>query len=345
MSGQTYIRPEGPLTDLSASRIRTVDACGLKFKYQYVDKLPAKLERASTMFGNVIHDAVDLWYAPEHNYQVESLRDLVRGLWAEYLPPNVWSATKRCLSLEQALDGVAGAILLGRPTLKAPKTTKAFLESSEFALFEDAREEMVRRCDATEDVKWPKDENPLQAYHKSILMADQLQARWRHQPKPLFVEQPFLLEFEGYTLRGRIDQIRRDISPQTGEILPIELVDLKTGRGLLTQQEAFVQAWIYYEACHRDIALPEPDHVCFWMVRHNKGQYGKLDRERHGKLALRILNNTARKIVTGDWSPQYGTQCKLCDYKEDCENEIAIWPVGEDTMQIEGVNYFGSDKE
>lgn len=339
VSGQPFVRPDGPLTDLSKSRITTVNACGLRFKKQYIDKLPAPFDRASTMFGNIFHDAVERWYAPENNYQTESLWGHVDALWREYLPPTVWAATERCLGLDKQLELVADAILLGRPELKSPRTTKAFMESSEFKQFEDARDVMLERCDKVEDMSWPKDENPFQAYRKSKEYAIKLQARWRNQPQPLFVEQPFLLDFEGYTLKGRIDQIRQDINTVTGELLPIELLDMKTGRNALSQQEAFLQAWIYYEACYRDPVLPEPDRVCFWLVRHNRGQYGTLDRERHGRLALGILNNTARKIITGDWAPAYGTrECGLCDYKDECAADIGMWPVGADTMEIEGVN-------
>lgn len=333
MSGQPYQRdPNAPLTDLSVSRIKVVDKCGLAFKYNYVDHIPAASESASMLFGNVIHDGVDQWYGT-HNHSNLDLAPIFTGLWSKYLPKQIWTATERCLAADKDLEALAEIIKIARPTIKAPRQTKDFLESAEFARFEDLRENMIDKCDAIEEMRWPKDENPLQAYYKSMAIAKQMQLRWQRLPAPLFVEVPFLLKFEGFTIKGRIDQIRQDPNEQ-GELRPMELLDIKTGRQPLTQMEAFIQAFLYDEACHTNEDLPEPDHVTFWLARHDRSQDGRIDRERHRRLALRILNNVARTIITGAWEPHYGMWCRQCDYKELCEQEIGLWPVGEDTLEL-----------
>lgn len=334
MSGQPYERdPNAPLTDLSVSRIKVVDKCGLAFKYNYVDRIPAATESASMMFGNIVHDGVDLWYR-SGKHTTDPLAPIFVKLWSEYLPKQVWSATERCLAADKDCEALSEAIKIARPTIKAPRQTKDFLESAEHARFEDLREALMSKCDAIEEVRWPKDENPLQAYRKSMIIAEQMQARWQPLPMPLVVEEPFLLKFEGFTIKGRIDQIRQD-PDQNGELKPVELLDIKTGKQPLTQMEAFIQAFLYDEACYTNPELPEPDHVTFWLARHNRSQDGRVSRDKHRALALRILNNVARTIITGAWEPHYGSWCRMCDYKELCEEEIGLWPVGEDTLTLE----------
>lgn len=334
MSGQPYKRPDSSLHELSASRIRTVDTCGLKFRYQYVDKIPASSEIAAVLFGNVVHDGVDVWYGPSGDgFKTTSLRQCFHDKWVEYLPKNIWNALERCLALDQELEASAQAILLLRPELKSPRTTKAFLESSTNKLFEDQREELLKRCGAQDGIKWPAHENPIQGYRKSMEIADQMQALWQPLRRPIAVEYPFRLEFEGFSLRGRIDQVRND-PDANGQVLN-ELLDIKTGRQLMSQMEAFVQAFIYDEACYQDEALPTPDHVTFWMARFNKAQHGRIDRARHRKMAQGILNSVARRIITADYQPNYGMHCKMCDFKGLCEQEISLWPAGSDSLVLE----------
>jgi len=336
MSGQQYERPPGPLTDLSPSRVRSVQTCSLAFRYEYVDRIPALTESASALFGNVVHDGVQVWYGEPDSgdHQRLDLANIFHGLWAEYLPAGIWPALERCLEADRALEALAQAILISRPELKAPRQTKDFLSSAEFKQFEDHRENLIQKCDDLEEMRWPKDESPFQAYRKSMVVAASLTQLWKQKPRPLFVEEPFLLTFEGYTIKGRIDQIRCDPNEQ-GEPGPLELWDIKTGRQLMSQMEAFIQAFLYDEACFESEKLPSPELVTFWMARHDKPQRGKIDRERHRKLALRVLNNVARTIITGAWEPSYGHWCKRCDFAELCEEEINLWPAGSEGLVLE----------
>lgn len=338
MSGQPYERPPGPLTDLSVSRIKVVDKCGLAFRYTYVDKIPAPSESASMLFGNVVHDGVQVWYGEpgSNDHQRLDLARVFHDLWVQYLPPGIWPALDRCLDADRTLEALSQAIMISRPELKNPRQTKAFLESAEFKQYEDLREALTSKCDDLEEMRWPKDEGPIQAYRKSMVVASQLSRRWQHMPRPLVVEHPFLLKFEGYTIKGRIDQIRCDPLP-TGEVGPLELLDIKTGRQVMTQMEAFIQAFLYDEACHIAEELPDPELITFWLARHDKPQHGRIDRERHRALALRILNNVARTIITGAWEPHYGMWCKQCDFADLCEQEIGLWPAGTDSLVLEPV--------
>lgn len=329
--------PVGELTDLSPSRIRVADKCGLAFRYQYVDQLPAPMERAATIFGSVVHSALHVWYGMDgvegNPHQDQSLPDLITKEWPQHLPKEIWRYTMKALEAERETNAVEAAILIGRPDLKAPRTTKAFLKSQEWEDYNEKLEKLIEVCDKREDIRWPKDENPLKAYVKSLQVAGWMQRRWGHLPRPLAVERPFALEFEGFVMRGRLDQFRADPRPGTGEVVT-DLVDIKTGRNLHSQMEAFIQAWLYDKAARQMDDLPVADYVSFYMARHDKPQHGRIDPKRHDKLALRILRGVGRKIVMGQFEPSYGHWCDRCDFKALCQAEIDLWPAGTDGIVI-----------
>jgi RecB family exonuclease len=163
-------------------------------------------------------------------------------------------------------------------------------------------------------------------------IANQLQALWQPKPRPLFIEYPFIIEFEGLEIKGRIDQIRADPDPY-GQVL-VEGLDLKTGKRLMSQMDAFLQAFLYNEAAYQCPDLPVPDYWTFYMARHNKPQHGKIDRERHTRIAAKILKRVKNQIQSGDYAPQYGLWCDWCDYRQLCETEISMWSPGQDTLVL-----------
>lgn len=330
---------EKELHELSNSRIHVENKCGLAFKYQYVDKLPAPYETGALIFGHAIHDGIAEWYGvgiktPTNAKQHEllDLPELVDAQWERLLPPNVYEAVMGMIELGQEATAVAEAIKLKRPELRAPSQTKDYLNSEAVKKLNKAREEMLELCDASSEVKWPKTEDPYQAYLKAHAIAERLQREWRPQPRPLLVEQQFVLEFEGFTLHGRIDQLRQDMDVDTGEALEPAIHDTKTGKNLFTQMGVFTQAFIYREAVADMDDVPSTNKVVFDMVRHTdatdrtRQQTATIDPERHRKLALRILNSTARRIITADFQPNFGFWCERCDFREVCESEIGLWP-------------------
>lgn len=329
---------EKELHELSNSRIHVENKCGLAFKYQYVDKLPAPYETGALIFGHAIHDGIAEWYgvgvrtptnAKQH--QILDLPELVDAQWERLLPPKVYEAVMGMIELGQEARAVAEAIKLGRPELRAPTQTKAYLNSEAVKKLNKAREEMLELCDASSEVKWPKTEDPYQAYLKAHAIAERLQEEWRPQPRPLLVEQQFVLEFEGFTLHGRLDQLRQDMDPNTGEALEPAIHDTKTGANLFSQMGVFVQAFIYREAVAAMDDAPTTNKVVFDMVRHTtkanrtKSQIVTIDPERHRKRALSILNGTARRIITADFEPRFGFWCDRCDFSDLCEAELGLW--------------------
>lgn len=320
---------------LSVSQVKLADKCSLAWHYRYVDELPAPEEAASKVFGTVVHNGVENWYGDpgSDNHQKQELRSYVHDQWFEYLPQEVAIELRHCIAAERELAELEQLVRISRPKIKSPRTTVDFLKSPQFKHFEDARDGLLAASTKCEDMRWPQTENAFQAYMKSLFIANQLQERWRHFPRPLVIEREFTIELAGIEVRGRIDQIRNDPDPQ-GEV-KTEGLDLKTGRQLMTQMDAFLQAFLYNEACHLDPGLPVPDFWTFWMARHNKPQRGEIDRERHTKIAERILTRVRRQIASGDYAPHYGMWCKSCDYAGICEAEISMWPPGQDSLVLD----------
>lgn len=330
------------LTDFSASRLGVASRCGLAFEYQYVRKLPAPYDRGAMMFGNAVHDGTAEWYGPDDNpgqHHEVPLAPIVLAQWERLLPPVIWRNVQELRDLDAECDAVASAILFKRPTLKSPRTTKEFMESAASQEFSSKKNAMVERCDALDEVKWPKDEDPYVAYRKSALIADQMQTRWQKLPRPLAVERPFAIEVEGFRVRGRIDQYRADPMPGSGEAL-LCMIDIKTGRQLMTQMEAFLQSFLYYKAIQSFDDLPdlptERDNIAFYHARSNKYQQGRIDEPRHRRLASRILNGRARQIAMGQFEPSYGMWCKMCDFNDICSSEISIWSGDGVTVELMG---------
>lgn len=327
------------LHDLSPSRIKLAQACGLAFRYRYVDKLPSATHAAAAIFGTVLHTAVAKWYDEgpttddnRHQHKDLDLVQLVRDEWPERLPPAIWTAVNGLIEYDKELEKVAEAIKLGRPNLKAPRSTKAFLESSAQKEFQDKRMALFELTENYSEIRWGKNDDPFKEYQRSLEIADRLQREWKPLPRPLAVEEPFRLEFEGYTIRGAIDQVRQDPDRETGQMGPPRLVDMKSNKQLMSQMEAFMQSWTYNIALRQIENLPATNLVEFWMLRHKhenldrvKVQRGTIDPDRHDKIALRILNGTSRKIITGQYEPNYGHGCKMCDYRPICEQELTIW--------------------
>jgi CRISPR/Cas system-associated exonuclease Cas4 (RecB family) len=332
--------------------------CGLAFEYQYVRHLPSPSENAKAILGNIIHGGVERWYGgegprtPENEnaHKEQSLIEIVKEEWPErpaaddavpeeYVqrryPPGIWNLIAELADLDEGREALASAITMVRPEIKAPKQTQDFLQSEEQTGFNAKMNELLKLQGEFNEIHWAKDENAFQAYQRSLIMARRIELEWKLQPRPLLVEEPFRLEFEGFVLRGRIDQVRQDIDPKTGELVEPRVRDIKTGKEMMTQQEAFLQAFIYITATKRmDYAfLPSRDILDFdfYMTRHIdaanriKRQVGHIDLERHGKLALRILSGAANIITSGSYEPHYGRWCKMCDFKDICDSEIRIW--------------------
>ncbi len=288
------------------------------------------------MFGTVVHRGVQNWYGHDedtNDFANTSLVDIVAKIWPEVLPPDIWKHTRRAIEAHIETAEVEQAIMLVRPELKSPRTTKDFLNSDASKKLVALVSELDAACSSCETMSWPSDENPLKAYMKSTAIAAMLQERWKDLPRPITVERPFVLEFDGFVVKGAMDQLRQDPDPETGEVIH-DLRDIKTGRQPMTQMQALIQMFIYWEACLQNPELPTPDQVTFDLVRLGKLQTGMVDYERHRKIVLQIMKSVARRIMTADYEPRFGMWCKTCDYFGDCSEDIRLWDPETDGLTV-----------
>lgn len=318
------------VTDLSVSRAKLSDKCMLAFKYARIDHIPEPSEGARKLFGNVVHNGVQNWY--DSDFSKTKLSDFIAAQWWEILPQDVATSLRKVLRAERDLVDLDQLIQITRPTIKAPRQTKAFMESDEQKRWLDAKDGLDAASNECKTIRWPKAENAFQAYMKSMVIANQLQDRWAHRPRPIGVELEFSIEFGGITWRGRIDQVRADPDPEG--VVKVEGLDIKTGMQPMTQMDAFLQAFIYNEACIVLPELPTPDYWTFWLARHNRPQHAIIERERHTQLALRILNSVRNRLEAEEYPPSYGMWCGSCDFASLCEAEISIWEPGTDGMAL-----------
>jgi RecB family exonuclease len=322
------------LTDFSPSRLVTAGKCGRAFEYQYVRKIPAPYDRGAMLLGDAVHNGVQAWYELlDNGFRHNDLAMSIHNQWPKLLPPAVWRKVSDMIDLNRECQAVAATIHFQRPELKSPTTTQAFLKSEAAKQFAQAKSDMLEFCDALDEVKWPKDEDPFKAYQKSMAWAANMQRRWQHLPRPLVVEGAFVVEFAGFRVRGRIDALRVDPLASTGEAIPT-IVDYKTGRNALSQMEAFLQMFLYYKAIEGDPGLPTTDRVAFYLTRKDQYQQGIIDPKRHERLASQILNGRARQIAMGQFEPSFGFWCKSCDFNDICSKEISIWQ-GDDGLVAE----------
>lgn len=312
----------------------------LAFDFRYRKKLPTPSDSAASKFGTAIHVGVQEWYGgpgpitPENAvaHQDQKLAELIKQQWPELIPPGIWEIVQRLIEFDKECEALASMIVMKRE-LKAPRQSKDFLSSEVWKDFNDEALHLIEVCDNFNEIHWPRNENAFQAYQKSIAQAYRIESEWKGLPRPLLVEEPFRLELDGYVLRGQVDQVREDPNP-AGEPQPQRVRDIKTGKQLMTQMEAFWQAWIYNEATflmdYEFLKQPIVDFD-FYMTRHVgkdnriKKQEGRIERARHRKLALRILNGVVRNIVNGADEPHYGYHCKQCDFRDLCADEINLW--------------------
>jgi hypothetical protein len=317
------------LTDFSPSRLGVASRCGRAFDFQYIKKLPAPYDKGAMLLGDAVHNGVQAWYelpneGTAQGYQLHDLAPIVCAQWEFLLPPAVWAMVQRMRDLDAECVALAQYIAIKRPQIKAVVQTKEYQSSQQFKDFSEARGVMLEFCDALDEVKWPKDEDPYKAYKLAAAWADNMQKRWQKLPPPLVVEEGFTIEFEGFRLRGRIDAVRVDPLPPHGLALAT-VVDYKTGRNPMTPMEAFLQAFIYYKAVEARDDLPTTDRVAFYLTRKDQYQQGRIDPERHARLASMILNGRARQIAMGQFEPSFGFWCKSCDFRDLCERDVSLW--------------------
>jgi DNA helicase-2/ATP-dependent DNA helicase PcrA len=129
---------------------------------------------------------------------------------------------------------------------------------------------------------------------------------------PLYVERPFLLSIDGFTVRGRIDAIYGEPDG------PWEVVDYKTGRRPSEGDElAGLQLDLYALAC-ADVWHRRADDLRLTYLYLATGEEVS-----HRPEPIDVLRGRVRRwlrgIAAGRFEPQPGPQCHWCDFLPFCD--------------------------
>jgi DNA helicase-2/ATP-dependent DNA helicase PcrA len=129
---------------------------------------------------------------------------------------------------------------------------------------------------------------------------------------PLYVERPFLLSIDGFTVRGRIDAIYGEPDG------PWEVVDYKTGRRPSEGDElAGLQLDLYALAC-ADVWHRRADDLRLTYLYLATGEEISHRPEPIDVLRRRV-RRWLRGIAAGRFEPQPGPQCHWCDFLPFCD--------------------------
>ena len=104
-----------PLPIISVSQVNAYLACPLKYRFQYVDKIPRPWRVAAMAFGSSVHAAVE-WFHKERLADrrpdlVEVLKVFDADWYAQNVEPLVFS--ERALAFAQWLVGPRGQSFIG----------------------------------------------------------------------------------------------------------------------------------------------------------------------------------------------------------------------------------------
>ncbi len=134
---------------------------------------------------------------------------------------------------------------------------------------------------------------------------------------PLYVERPFLLRLEGFTVGGRIDAVYGD--PDGGW----EVVDWKTGRRPSDDDPlAALQLDVYGLAC-AEIWGKRPEDLTLTYLYLAGGEEVSHAMEDPSVVRERVATSL-RSIDAGSFDPTPGAQCTYCDFRAFC-SEGKAW--------------------
>ncbi|MFA6027759.1 MAG: UvrD-helicase domain-containing protein [Patescibacteria group bacterium] len=128
-------------------------------------------------------------------------------------------------------------------------------------------------------------------------------------PKTEFLEQPFILKINDYSIKGAIDRI--DAVEQS-----LEIIDYKTGQFPKTKKEP--KQLILYALAVKETLKQEAKKITYYYIEENKQTSYEIKKDDYEKVKdwiIKIIND----ILKGDFKAKPGHNCQYCDYSSICE--------------------------
>lgn len=326
---------------ISPSRVNAYVTCGEAFRRYYLEGEPKERSGSAALFGTVMHDAMEHW-APNRS---ADLLTLVRSAWLSATEGTVvkdFIAEYQQLSVDAIKQehAIREAWAARGKVSKAPRRTSEWFKSDVGKKVESMMPRWAEKLSSGSP--WQFDEwDPLpDLYDESLVLSRRIQARLGHLPPSLHTEFACDIDWRGFRLTGYIDVIEPIISPATGELVAIGVLDYKTYKKLPPAQIAGegdgegaelkdYRQVVIYDVVVRELVkrgvLPLPaslDDVPLYAgidyLRGNERRFWKLGPADHDKLEAELKQYRAG-VEAGVFLPaSKGSNPKFCDYGETC---------------------------
>lgn len=336
---------------VSASRVNTLDECGVRFKLKYLDGVPEHRMGSFALFGSVVHAALEKWALNRS----QDLLSLMRQAW---LDETIGTPVKDFLGEYQRISAsvlraekAAGEDYAKRnkgKQSKAPRMTKHFKESDAAKALYAMQRDWAERMSELSPWEFSERDPLTSFYDDSLIIAKRYARQYGHLPPALHTEFAFDIPWRGHQLVGHVDAIEVLINPETGELQGLGIIDYKTYRNEPPEFKDYRQLVMYDVAVRHLVAegviqVPfslddTPLYVgidcvrmagvdCDWAFLTPEGETSSGGKSRHFKrmteadhdLLEQDLNDYTGVVEGGHFRPAgKGTKADFCDYGPLC---------------------------
>jgi hypothetical protein len=321
---------------VSPSRINSYLSCGVAFKMNYIDRLPAQRSGSAALYGSVWHLALENW-APDRS---KSLETVMRAAWVEFTQGTVIEKFLReyaglsaeAMAKEQEIRDTWAR--RGKES-KAPRMTKDWKESAVGRKLARLWSEWEPKLNAESFYRF-SEYDPLPAlFDESLVLSGTYEKRYHRLPAPLHTEFHINEPWRGFTLDCYIDSIEPVYDE--GDLIALLILDYKTYRQVPAPMKDWRQV-VMYDAGLRsivkrgaiDLPLDVPWYVGIDYVRwteswknedgtpHPPRKTWKVTDEDLDRLESE-LSQYRRAIEADVFLPaEKGRKPDFCDYPENC---------------------------
>lgn len=335
--------PEGEFqaNKVSPSRVNAYVTCGVSFKMKYVDKLPPQRSGSAALFGQVMHKGMEDW-TPNRS---ADLLTLVRNAWLSETEGTVvkdFLAEYQSLSVDAIKQehAIREAWAAKGKESKAPRMTADWKKSAVGQRIAKLLPAWERRLNEGSPWRFGKYDPLPNLYDESLVLSRRIQARLGHLPPTLFTEFALDVEWRGFRLTGYVDAIEPLISPTTGELFGIGVLDYKTYRKApepeleedsegdgaplkdyrqLVTYDVSVRELVGRGALGLPASLDDvPLYVGIDYLRAGERRWWAMSEQDHDRLEAE-LKMYRSGVEAGVFLPApKGTNPDFCDYPENC---------------------------
>lgn len=307
---------------ISPSRLSRYSECGLAFRTSYVEGIKPRGISSRQLFGNIVHKANEVWCLDRSQPYVP----LIEAAWDEVgrEDPALGFFLRRYRAITEEAREVEAAIRQRRPDIKAVRSTKDWKQSAVGAKIAEINE---RAIELLADSIYTFDTgDPLpKLYDESLRQGAKYAERWRNLPDALYSEIGFKVEWRGFTLQGRIDEVL-PIVDRWGEFKGYGILDGKTEGAEPDGHKHLNQLVMYQigvpELIEREVIQLERGAqfyvgIDFWrLLKHH---WYVVDAIAYQRLYEELCQYRTA-VTEGIFLPAARSQsCRMCDFKAECQ--------------------------